>query len=528
MPMPSLPLTSSDAVPPPSRPRRADLPAILALTALYVAAGKLGLSLAFVHTNASAVWPPAGLALAALLVFGMRLWPGVLLGAFITNITTGSTGAGAALAIAVGNSLEAVTAASLIRRWAGGVSAFDTARGVLAFTGIAAATTMISATIGPLSLAVAGRAPWPSLPAIWATWWLGDLSSDLIVAPVATLWLGRPRPARSGRAVAEGVAVAGSTLAVAIVVFGGRLGGRQHYPLAYLSLPLLVWAGLRFGPHGASTVAAILNLIAAAGTVSGSGPFAVLDPNVSLLLVQGFMAVASLTALTLAAVVAEGRRIQDQMTLSLREKEVLLREIHHRVKNNLQVVSSLLSLQADRVPADAEVAHLVAESQSRIRSMALVHESLLQSATMASIEMRPYARRLTEELGASCAPSGRVRIELAADDLRLGIDRAVPCGLILNELITNALKHAFPGDRAGVVRVVVRGDSRRLTLSVEDDGVGLPDGADPAEARTLGLRLVQALAEQLGGTLAVGRGPGTRIELAIRPSDASDVSSGAA
>jgi len=193
----------------------------------------------------------------------------------------------------------------------------------------------------------------------------------------------------------------------------------------------------------------------------------------------------------------------------LREKEVLLREIHHRVKNNLQVISSLLSLQSHEI-RDPQVVQIFLECQHRIRSMALVHESLYSSSTLSRIEMRPYMTRLTEQLAKSYATDHRVRVRVEVDELWMMIDRAVPCGLLLNELVTNALKHAFPDGRSGEVVVGLRRQEGLRVLSVHDSGVGLPSGIDIAHAPSLGLRLVQALTQQLGGRLAI-EGPGARF-----------------
>jgi two-component sensor histidine kinase len=199
---------------------------------------------------------------------------------------------------------------------------------------------------------------------------------------------------------------------------------------------------------------------------------------------------------------------------SLGEKEILLREIHHRVKNNLQVTSSLLKLQSASIH-DPRVLELFAESQNRIRSMALVHEKLYQSSELARVDVADYARSLGALLFRSFGVlDGRIGFTVDAADVFVSIETAVPCGLILNELVSNCLKHAFPGDRGGAVVVTVRTTGNGSgTLVVADDGAGLPPGLDLEQTETLGLQLVRTLVRQLRGTLAVSGGPGTEVRI---------------
>jgi two-component system, sensor histidine kinase PdtaS len=200
---------------------------------------------------------------------------------------------------------------------------------------------------------------------------------------------------------------------------------------------------------------------------------------------------------------------------SVREKEALVQEIHHRVKNNLQVISSLLKLQSQHI-VDPQAREMFAESQHRIRSMALVHEKLYQSSDLARVNIRDYVASLAVLLLRSFGvDSQRIRFAVTGDDVYLGIDAAVPCGLIVNELLSNCFKHAFPDGRAGSVEVRVDGgDHGRFTVSVEDDGAGLPPHVDLVRADTLGLQLVRTLADQLHGEIEVvrrRRGVGFRI-----------------
>jgi two-component sensor histidine kinase len=199
---------------------------------------------------------------------------------------------------------------------------------------------------------------------------------------------------------------------------------------------------------------------------------------------------------------------------SLREKEVLLKEIHHRVKNNLQIVSSLLSLQS-RHASDEPSLEVLRESQNRVRTMALIHEKLYQSNDFTQVDFADYAQSLMTMLSDSFGQRiRRTHVRLRAVPVHLHIDRAIPAGLILNELVSNCFKHAFPDDREGaiVIDVAARGDSRAV-LRVSDDGVGPPPGVDFAAGQSLGLQLVHILAAQLNASLVFRRESGLTVEL---------------
>ncbi len=207
-------------------------------------------------------------------------------------------------------------------------------------------------------------------------------------------------------------------------------------------------------------------------------------------------------------------QVEAALRASLEEKTVLLKEVHHRVKNNLQIISSLLNLQLDRHPLP-EVVNNLRDTQNRVRSMALLHESLYRSGNLAQIRLEDYM----ESLGASLrrmagTEAARIGLEYRIEDLSLPLDQAVPCGLIINELISNAIKHAFPAGRPGHVLIEAQArDHSWIRLRVADDGVGLPPDLNPDQTDTLGLQLVYILTEQLQGSLEISRHDGTAFEI---------------
>jgi PAS domain S-box-containing protein len=212
--------------------------------------------------------------------------------------------------------------------------------------------------------------------------------------------------------------------------------------------------------------------------------------------------------------VTDRRRAEEQMAAALREKEALLKEIHHRVKNNLQVTSSLLRLQAASIE-DPSLRGMFEETQSRIRSIALVHEKLYGSYDLSHIDFVDYVRSLSELLSRSLnAGTDRVSLVVRGRDVFLSIDTAVPCGLIVNELVSNAFKHAFPDGRAGRIEVELRAEEETRSISIADDGAGLPSDFDPESLPTLGLQLVRALVQQISGSLEIERrSPGSAFVL---------------
>lgn len=204
------------------------------------------------------------------------------------------------------------------------------------------------------------------------------------------------------------------------------------------------------------------------------------------------------------------KEAEDSVRTSLHEKEVLLKEIHHRVKNNLQIISSLLSMQAGGFE-DLSLRQAFIDSRNRVRSMALVHEKLYRSENLASIDFSAYLREITMELQrAYQAPN--VQVMMDVEPIHLEVDTAVPCGLIVNEIVSNAFKHAFTGGRSGVITVSLRLENPGfIRLSVGDDGVGLPPGLSVQKSKSMGMTLINALVSQIDGAVTVGPGPGTHI-----------------
>jgi diguanylate cyclase (GGDEF)-like protein len=290
-----------------------ELGLLAGLGAVYFVAAKLGLRLAFMHASATPVWPNTGLALATMLILGARVWPAVLVGAFLANLTTVGSVA-TSLGIAAGNTLEALVGAYLVTRFASGRRAFEREGDVVKFIVLAGVlSTTVSAIFGVTSLALGGFARWADYGWIWLTWWLGDAVGNLVVAPVALLWYARPRVRwPRGRALEVAALLVGLGLA-GLMVFGGLFPSRKDYPLEFVCIPFFLWAAVRFRAREAATAILVLSAIAIRGTVLGFGPFVRDAPNESLLLLQAFMGVVSVMTLILTAAVSERKRVEAQL-----------------------------------------------------------------------------------------------------------------------------------------------------------------------------------------------------------------------
>lgn len=517
----------------------ADVAIIAGLAAIYFAAGKLGLSLAFVHANATAVWPPTGIAVAAFLFLGPRVWPGVLIGAFLVNLTT----AGNALSstgIAVGNTLEGLLAAYLVERYANGRHAFEQLRDVLRFAILAAMVSpVVSATIGVTSLCATGYASWTDFGPIWLTWWLGDAGGALVVAPLLIVWGNDPRPPTLDRGRTIELAAFAVALAFTVlVVFGGTTPfAGKSYPTTFLAFPVLVWAAFRFGPHLATVALMILSGGAIWGTLRGFGPFGTPPPNEALVLLQAFMGVAAVMTLALAAAEVELRRAEAEQ---IAERDEFIAVAAHELKTpitSLRLAVQFLRRQAERGNAsDNERLHeslVTIESQSQ-RLGRLVTELLetvrLQAGRMVvDRKQSDVVDLVTKAVRDAQATTSRHKIVLRAPpELRAKLD-ALRIAQVVGNLLDNAIKFSPDGGR---VEVELSSPSRgAVRLSVRDHGIGIaPEDrphiferfyqSQPSEERAglgLGLYVSRKIVALHGGQIAAEfpDDGGTRIVVSL-------------
>lgn len=281
---------------------------------IYFALAKGGLALASINPSATPIWPPTGFALAAMLLWGYRTWPAIFAASLIANATTAGSIA-TAIAIATGNSLEAVVGAYLINRWSNGRNTFSTSNSVVRYALICVViATPISPSIGVTSLATAGYTEWTNFANIWVTWWLGDVTSALVFTPVIVLWALSDYHVFNRNEFWETVGVLATAVAVGLIAFSPLIEHTpSRDPLGFLAILPLLWAALRRGPRDTATVALVLSGITIWGTLTGVGPFATANLNVSLLLLLSFFISITVPSLLLSADVAVRKKTEENL-----------------------------------------------------------------------------------------------------------------------------------------------------------------------------------------------------------------------
>jgi signal transduction histidine kinase/CheY-like chemotaxis protein len=516
---------------------------------IYLVAGKIGLHLASLHASASPVWPPAGIALAAMLLVGYRAWPAIFVGAFLVNLTTAGD-IPTSVAIATGNTLEAVAGAWLVNRFAGGKSVFDRPQGVFKFAVAAAISAILSPALGVTSLALEGFADWSKYGAIWATWWLGDVTGDLIFTPLVLLWGIRWKITwKEQEALEVGVLLLLLTL-LSAVVFGGWLEiSARNYPIAFICGPIVIWTAFRFTQRETATGIFILSLIAVWGTVRGFGPFVGESENQSLLNVQSWTAVLAITALALSAGMAERRRVEEKLQqqkiivqAANRTKDHFLAMLSHELRTPLTpVISALDSLEteASQTP-DAKA--LLAMIRRNIELETQLIDDLLDFTRIARDKMQlrfaPMdAHQAVSNVVEICGAEARskklnVHLNLRAKTHHVTADTAKFQQIVWN-LLKNAVKFTPEG---GDITISTDNPSKAVfTVNVCDTGIGIEPEVlqrifDPFEQGNrsfehrfgglgLGLAISKSLAQAHEGTLTAqsdGANRGSTFTLSIQ------------
>lgn len=523
-------------------------PAIGVLTVAYFLAGHFFLKLASLHASASPVWPPAGIALAAFLLLGYRVWPAILIGAFLVNATHAGNIA-TSFFIASGNTLEALCGAWLVNRFAGGTRAFDHAEDVFKFALAAMISTVISPTVGLTSLALGGFADWGNFGPIWLTWWLGDTTGNLVVAPLIILWSITPSGRLNRRETVEVILLLVLLAVLGETVFGGWFPiSAKNYPISFILGPILIWTAFRFSQRETATGIFILSIIAIWGTLRHFGPFIMETQNQSLLILQTSTAVLSITALALAAAMAERRRAED----ALEQQKATVEAANHTKDNFLAMLSHELRTPLTPVLAalhtlESELTH----SEDSKASLAMIRRNVelesqliddLLDLTRISkdklqLKFEPLdAHACIANVVEICASEAtarklRVNVELRAGAHYISADAAKFQQIIWN-LLKNAIK--FTSEDGDITISSANPAPQTLSITVRDTGIGIEseimermfnpfEQGDRSFQRRfgglgLGLAISKSLAEAHGATLVArseGRGQGSTFTLTL-------------
>ncbi len=536
--------------------RFSELRLIGILTVAYFIAGKLGLMLASLHASASPVWPPAGMALAALLLFGYRAWPAIFIGAFLVNVTTAGNVA-TSFAIAAGNTLEALVGAWLVNRFAGGRAVFDRPQCVFKFALAAAISTIISPTFGVTGLALAGFADWTNYRAIWLTWWLGDATGDLVFTPLVLLWSVASKRRWNKKEAAEVGALLLLLVALSWVVFGGWFEvSSRNYPIAFICGPIVIWTAFRFTQRETATGIFILSVIAVWGTLHGFGPFIRETENQSLLALQWWTAVLTITAMALSAGMAERWRVEEELQkqkavveAANRTKDHFLAMLSHELRTPLTpIISTLESLEIGSAPSQ-DTKSALAMIRRNIELETQLIDDLLDFTRISRDKMQLRFTPVDAHLAISSvveicraeAESKRlqVRLNLRANTHQVAADAAKFQQIIWN-LLKNAIK--FTPDDGEIVIASCNPSPELLTISVRDTGIGMEPEVmqrifDPFEQGNrsfehrsgglgLGLAISKSLTQAHGGTLTAqsdGRDRGSTFILSMQTLSSTEV-----
>jgi signal transduction histidine kinase/CheY-like chemotaxis protein len=517
------------------------LVAILGVAAIYFIAARFGLTLAFVNASATAVWPPTGISLAAVLLLGRRIAPGIFLGAFLANLATAGTVA-TSLGIATGNTLEALIGAALVTRFASGLRSFDWTRDVVVFI-IAAGiiSTAVSATVGVTTLSLGGFAHWKDYWPIWITWWLGDAISAVVIAPLIIIWATNPLPRWGALRCLEAVGFS----AVLLLVLQWRFLSTHDFPPAYLLIPLVMWAAFRFHQHGTATAVILISSVAIYGTLHGVGPFTGSNPNTLLLELQTLIGTLMLTGLVLSAVVTEREKINVSLQESRikaeqanKAKDEFLAVLSHELRTPLTPVLLTVSLLESHPKLPRDIRKDIQTIRRNIELESRLIDDLLDLTRIEKRKLQfDYHNADVHELICAAADicrhndSAPISLGLEASNHWVHGDSARLQQIFWN-LISNAQKFTPCGGNITVRSADAA--NNRIKISVVDTGAGIEREIMPriflpfeqgdirlkrqSGGLGLGLAITKYLVEAHGGTITAssegnGKGAAFVVEL---------------
>ena len=526
---------------------------------LYLTAAKLGLKYTVIGQTVTLLWLPSGIALVAVLIGGYRMWPGIALGAFIANAGTGVPIITLSV-ITIGDTLEPLFGALLLRRWNNFSVALDKVSDVLLLILLAAiGSTIVGASYGTLGLIAGEEITFADFGLTWLAWWLGDGMGVLVISPVLLAGFAMTRTAPlffSATKALEALILVVALTVVGQTIFGNpNFAGLDYFPVSLALFPFVIWSALRFGTIGAASVALITSLLAINGTVQGTGPFAGNSSMISLILWCLFADLMSITGLLLAAVdsgrkkaaaalkatneildrlvqertgeliqanlelhaaLAERWRLQMEMNQISEERQKMIgQELHDGLGQQLTGIAFLVSSlhetlgikSAPEVPAIRQVKDLLVEAMSVIRALSRgLYPVALETGGLSSAlhHLSEYAQSTS---GVQCVVRCTINTHLIDKTIALNLYR------IAQEAVCNALRHS----KAQLIEIKLSETGEHYRLSIEDNGIGFPSQGMKTSV-TLGLRSMRSRADLIGANIEIRENPvGGSVIIVIGP-----------
>lgn len=477
---------------------------LLVFVGLYVILAKAGLLLALDDGFASPVWLGSGVALALMIFNGSKIWPAITIGSFLVNWSSGAS-VEFALVVCIGNTLEAIATYHILNSLNSKAILFLKLNSVINFLLASALGAMISAFYG-------GFAYWLflskeiNLEEIVGTWWLGDFTSFLLIVPVVVLFDKSFFQLLKNHYFYATIFLLVLTCLVTFFI-------DHSSPIVPTILLCSLFVFPIFASFTQNRISALLYVLiigffAVIATFSGKGPFVFSELNNSLVILQSFMSILIIVILIITVGIKEKELIKDELDALLLEKEILLSEMHHRIKNNLAIVSSLLYLQNETIE-DQMIRDKISQTDMRIQAIALVHEKLYKTSNINAVEFSSYIETLAKMVHRIYGSN--INLILNLEKIYLPIEKAQPLGLIINELIINSFKHAFPENSQGEIEIKFQFNENNYFLLVRDNGKGfvMPINGNPD---SLGTTLISALANQIDAEYYVKNEGGTVYE----------------
>lgn len=472
---------------------------------VYIVLAKAGLLLALDGGFASPVWLGSGTALTLLLFNGRAMWPAITIGAFLVNWISGAS-IEFSLVVCAGNTLEALVAFGVLVYFKSQAFLFLKLKSVITFLLASAFGSLISAGFG-------GLAYWlfhpheTNLPETIGTWWLGDFTSFLLIVPIVFLFNKSVflLPKNKYSFICFPLIISACIITF-LIDFNSAILPKI---LIYSLFVFPIFAALIQNSITAMFYVFIIECFAVVATINNKGPFVFPVLNDSLVILQSFMSILTIVTLIITVGIKERELIKDELNVLLSEKEMLLSEIHHRIKNNLGVVSGLLYLQNETIEDD-EIKNKINQTDLRIKAIALVHEKLYKKSNINTVEFSDYIETLAKMI--SRIYESNINLILNLEKIDLPIEKAQPLGLIINELITNSYKHAFNekinGD--GEIEIRFQFTENKYFLLVRDNGKGITYSENHPD--TLGTTLINTLTDQIEADMNVKVEGGTAYE----------------